>query len=89
LKRKIKYASSVIDCLKDADCAILATEWEEFRKLKPEDFTQNMRNPILIDGRRIYDPEKFSKKLRYVAIGLGEPQNLNFKFTSQQKPHEG
>jgi UDPglucose 6-dehydrogenase len=72
LKEKVNCAPSAVECLKDADCAILVTEWKEFKKLKPEDFTRNMRNPILIDGRRIYDPEKFSKKLRYVAVGLGE-----------------
>jgi len=73
LKKRVGYASSTIECLKNADCAILVTEWEEFKKLKPEDFTQNMRESILIDGRRIYDPKEFSKKLRYIAIGLGEP----------------
>jgi UDPglucose 6-dehydrogenase len=72
LKERIKYASSAIECLKKADCAILVTEWKEFKRLKPEDFAQNMRKPILIDGRRMYDPGKFSKKLRYVGIGLGE-----------------
>jgi UDPglucose 6-dehydrogenase len=72
LKEKIGYAPSAIECLKDADCAILVTEWEEFKKLKPEDFTRNMRNPILIDGRRIYNPKEF-KKLHYIAIGLGKP----------------
>jgi len=46
-------------------------EWQEFKKLKPEDFTKNMRNPILIDGRRIYDPKQFSNKLKFTAIGLG------------------
>jgi UDPglucose 6-dehydrogenase len=73
LREKISYASSAVECLKNADCAILVTEWEEFKKLKPEDFTKNMRNPVLIDGRRLYNPEEFSKKLRYIAIGLGEP----------------
>jgi UDPglucose 6-dehydrogenase len=73
LKERVHYASSAITCLAKADCAILVTEWEEFKKLKPEDFAQNMRKPILIDSRRVYNPEKFSKKLRYIAIGLGEP----------------
>jgi UDPglucose 6-dehydrogenase len=73
LKEKVRYASSAGKCLEDTDCAILVTEWEEFRRLKPEDFTGNMRRPILIDGRRIYNPDKFSKKLCYVAIGRGEP----------------
>lgn len=69
---KIKYASSTIECLKNADCCILVTEWDEFKKLKPEDFTQNMRQPILIDGRRIYNSEEFSQKLKFEAIGLGK-----------------
>ncbi|MCC6019087.1 MAG: hypothetical protein LM601_08645 [Candidatus Verstraetearchaeota archaeon] len=37
------------------------TEWDEFRKLKPEDFMKLMRNPAVMDGRRIYDPEVYSK----------------------------
>jgi UDPglucose 6-dehydrogenase len=67
---KVKYATSAIECLKNADCCIIVTEWDEFIKLKPEDFTQNMRQPILIDGRRIYNPEEFSQKLKFTAIGL-------------------
>ena len=42
-KNKIQYATSAISCLKNADCCILVTEWDEFKKLKPEDFTKNMR----------------------------------------------
>ena len=72
LKNKIRYASSPIECLKEADCCILVTEWNEFKKLKPEDFTQNMRQPTLIDRRRIYNPKEFSKKLKFTAIGLGK-----------------
>jgi len=72
LKEKIRYASSPVECLKDADCCIIVTEWEEIKKLKPEDFTQNMRQPILIDGRRIYDPKQFSQKLKFTAIGIGQ-----------------
>ena len=70
-KDKIQYASSTIECLKNADCCILVTEWDEFKKLKPEDFTENMKKPILIDGRRIYNPQEFSQKTKFTAIGLG------------------
>jgi UDPglucose 6-dehydrogenase len=71
-QNKIQYATSAISCLKNADCCIIVTEWDEFKKLKPEDFTKNMKQPILIDGRRIYNPEEFSKKLKFAAIGLGQ-----------------
>jgi UDPglucose 6-dehydrogenase len=71
---KIKYAASALGCLKDAECCILVTEWEEFRKLTPRDFVKAMKLPILIDGRRIYNPEVFSAKMRFTALGLGKEQ---------------
>ena len=53
LGNRIMYASSAIQCLKNADCCVLTTEWEEFKQLTPEDFIQHMKNPVIIDGRRI------------------------------------
>jgi UDPglucose 6-dehydrogenase len=69
---KITYSPSALECLKGADAAILVTEWEEFKKLTPADFKQQMKNPVLVDGRRIYDPEIFSSTLKFEAIGLGK-----------------
>ena len=69
---KILYASSAINCIKDVDCCIIVTEWDEFKKIKPDDFKHNMRQPILIDGRRIYDPTEYQKKLKFEAIGFGK-----------------
>jgi UDPglucose 6-dehydrogenase len=69
---KIQYASSSKQCLDNADAAILATEWGEFKQLTPQDFKQHMKNPLLIDGRRIYDPKVFSEQLKLTAIGLGK-----------------
>jgi len=68
---KIKYASSAIECLKNTDCCIIVTEWNELKKLTPEDYKQHMKTPILIDGRRIYDPKQFNQKITYKGIGLG------------------
>jgi UDPglucose 6-dehydrogenase len=69
---KISYASSALECIKDADACIIVTEWDEFKKLTPDDFTKNMRKPNLIDGRRIYNPETFKNKLHFTALGLGK-----------------
>lgn len=68
---KVDFSQSVLDCLKDSDCCIIVTEWEDFKQLNSNDFVREMRNPFIIDGRRIYNPRKFSSKLRYAAIGLG------------------
>jgi len=72
---RIEYAPSSVQCLRDAECCIVMTEWDEFRKLTPEDFINNMRRPAIIDGRRVYNPKSFLEgRLEYVAIGLGKTQ---------------
>ncbi|UCC33593.1 MAG: UDP-glucose/GDP-mannose dehydrogenase family protein [Candidatus Bathyarchaeota archaeon] len=68
---KVSYASSAIDCIKDAVCCILVTEWDEFKKLEPHDFVKYMKEPNVIDGRRIFDPRIFAERTRFKAIGLG------------------
>ena len=66
---KIKYADSVEEALKESDCALLITEWEEFSKLTPQDFKKYMKIPNLVDGRRLYDYERFNEALPFRAIG--------------------
>ncbi|MGA3058953.1 MAG: UDP-glucose/GDP-mannose dehydrogenase family protein [Candidatus Bathyarchaeia archaeon] len=78
-KNKIQYANSALDCIKNADCCIIVTEWPEFQKLTPDDFMKNMKQPILIDGRRIYNPETYGAKLKFTAIGLGKQTDKTSK----------
>ncbi len=66
----IKYADSVEECLKGADLCILSTPWDEFKSLKPEDFMQNMKKPVLLDCWRTFRRPEFSDKLDYFAVGL-------------------
>ena len=68
----IEYADSALECLRGAEAALIVTEWDEFKKLKPEDFKKVMKKPIIIDGRRIYDANEFRKIVTYKAIGLGQ-----------------
>jgi len=68
----ISYARDSLECLKDADCCIIATEWDDFRAITPSHFLYRMRRPVVIDGRRIYDAHKFSSAgIQFLAIGLG------------------
>lgn len=63
---------NIIECIRDADCVIVCTEWEEFRLITPEMFKSLMRTPIVIDGRRIYDPVAMKKAgIRYYGVGYG------------------
>lgn len=68
---KIEYGDTPQKCLKDSDCCLVLTEWDIFRKLKPKDFIKHMRNPAVVDARRIFNPEDFIGKTMFSAIGLG------------------
>jgi len=51
----VSYAESARDCLKDAECCIVATGWPEFAKIGAQEFKRLMRNPAVLDGRRAMD----------------------------------
>jgi len=68
--KSITYAESQADCIRQSDVCILVTEWQAFRKLKPKDFMKLMKQPSLVDGRRLYNHHKFAG-VGFAAVGLG------------------
>jgi len=68
---KIEYASSVEECLQDAECCMVLVEWDEFKNLPAELFNRCMKSSIVIDGRRIYGADFRKSMARYRGIGLG------------------
>jgi UDPglucose 6-dehydrogenase len=67
---EVEYATDPLSCIDQADCCIIVTEWNEFKQIRPETFLKRMKQPIVIDGRRIYDIDAFAKAgVRIVAIG--------------------
>ena len=66
---KIKYAEFIEDALKDSECALLITDWDEFKTLTPDDFKKYMKDPNLIDGRRIYNYDEFNNAIPFRAMG--------------------
>jgi UDPglucose 6-dehydrogenase len=73
---RIEYARSSMECLKGAECCIVVTEWEEFKQLEPKDFVRQMKIPLVIDGRRIYNQKEFSRELNFAGIGLSAARVL-------------
>jgi UDPglucose 6-dehydrogenase len=69
---KIVYADSIAECLKDTEFCLVSTNWEEFKKLTPADFTAAMKKARVLDCWRLYNKAEFSKKLEYITLG----QNL-------------
>jgi UDPglucose 6-dehydrogenase len=53
-----------------ADALIVVTEWNEFKHLSLSRLKQAMRQPIVVDGRNIYDPKEM-EALGFVYRGVG------------------
>jgi UDPglucose 6-dehydrogenase len=65
-------AKSAEEALRGADAAIIQTEWAEYRALAPAALKAWMKTPVVVDGRRTFDPAVMRKAgIRYRAIGLG------------------
>ena len=70
LPESVVYVASAQDCLKGADCAVVVTEWNEFRALTPHIFQSLMAGPILVDLRNIYEPNVMRENgIDYTSIG--------------------
>ena len=70
LPDKVLFVASAQECLKGADCAVMVTEWNEFRALTPEIFKQLMATPKLVDLRNIYDADSMREMgISYQSIG--------------------
>ena len=55
-----------------ADALVVATEWNEFKQLDFERIKSVMNQPVLIDGRNIWDPDSMVEKgFNYFGIGRG------------------
>ena len=56
----------------DSDALILVTEWNEFKNLDLARIKKLMKQPVLIDGRNVYDPAAVRDLgFRYLGIGRG------------------
>ena len=66
----VRYASDMYDCVLDADALLLLTEWKQFRLPSWGVVTRSMKEPVVIDGRNIYDPEDMERQgIQYHCIG--------------------
>ena len=66
----VEYATDMYDALVDADAMLMLTEWKQFRMPSWNVIARTMRNPLIIDGRNIYDPEELlSMGIEYHCIG--------------------
>lgn len=60
------------EALQDADALAVVTEWNEFRSPDFDAVKASLRQPVVFDGRNLYDPAMLRERgFDYIAIGRG------------------
>ena len=72
LQPQLGFATDTADALHGADCFVPSTEWQEYRDLDPVALKEQVRTPLIIDGRNILDPEQW-RSAGWTHIGMGRP----------------
>lgn len=58
--------------LKGADALIIVTEWQEFRAPDFDLISEQLTNPLIFDGRNLYEPSRMKRKgFTYYSVGRG------------------
>lgn len=66
----VRYAKDIYDAVVDANALLLVTEWKEFRMPSWAAIKKLMANPLVVDGRNIYDPKEMEEYgFEYHCIG--------------------
>lgn len=66
----VTYCADPYEVAEGSDALIVVTEWNEFQHLDMVRIKELMREPVLIDGRNIYDPQKVGQ-LGFIYRGVG------------------
>ena len=67
---EITYTESPEEALKDASVCFVVPEWGEIKHVKPEEYAELMRTPLVYDGRNIYEPEDMlCAGVEYYSVG--------------------
>ncbi len=66
----VALAETILDAVTGADAAVIVTEWEHLRELPSPEIRDAMRNPLVIDGRNMLDPEVV-RAAGFVYEGVG------------------
>jgi UDPglucose 6-dehydrogenase len=69
----LQLAASPLAALESSDALVIVTEWQEFRSPDFDQLKARLREPVIVDGRNLYDPALLREAgFRYFAIGRGE-----------------
>jgi UDPglucose 6-dehydrogenase len=87
LVRGVTLCDSMLEAVREADAAVIVTDWEEFRDLASAQVRDAMRKPLIIDGRNLLDPEAVGAAgFDYEGIGRASSPLAALPETAEQLP---
>jgi UDPglucose 6-dehydrogenase len=66
----VTCCDNAYEVAEEADALVMVTEWNEFKSLNMLQIRSNMRRPVLIDGRNIYEAAEMNR-LGFIYRGMG------------------
>ncbi len=69
---KVNFFADAYAACRKADCVVILTEWNEFKELDLSKLKKIVAQPVVVDGRNIYDPVKM-KQLGFRYFSVGRP----------------
>jgi UDPglucose 6-dehydrogenase len=70
VQTEIEYADDSYDAARGCDALVIATEWNQFRKLDWDKMKAALKEPVVIDLRNVYEPAQMIEAgFRYTAVG--------------------
>jgi UDPglucose 6-dehydrogenase len=66
---RVLYAESPMKAVQDADALIVMTEWKAFKSPNFAALKGALKQPVIFDGRNLYDPAIRQQGFEYFAIG--------------------
>ena len=68
--KDVDFCKDPYEAAKGSDALLILTEWNEFRSMELSRIKKLLKNPLIIDGRNIFDPAKMCKLgFKYISIG--------------------
>ena len=66
----VTFCKDPYEIARASDAVVVVTEWHEFRVMDLKRIKKLMKNPLVIDGRNIFDPERMQRLgFRYISMG--------------------
>ena len=68
--KDVKFCKNAYETARNSDALVILTEWNEFKELNLARIKKIMKQPIILDGRNIYDPAEMQNLgFKYVGVG--------------------